>query len=98
MRNLEDWKSTKHSKKRHLIVLLFLGFISAILWGLYLVGGDKQYFKICLYPTILFFFQLPIFYLQHILKAAESKPLTWVSSPITYLLPVVIIAIWSGFN
>jgi hypothetical protein len=94
----ENWKSTAASKKRHGLIIAVLFLVSIALWYLYHSTSVDAYRSLALYPSIMFVFQLPIYFLKHIIKVAESDTLKWFESPIFYCIPLLAIVFWFMFK
>jgi len=88
--DLEQWKTTKASRTKHLLAIIVLSLLSTALWVLHIIYDIPNLDRLAIYPTALAVFQIPIFYLKHILKASDSQALQWYESPILYLAPIFI--------
>ncbi len=98
MVDIESWKSTPKKRKKHTIVMLLLLVAGLALWYMHSSTSNSDYRVGALYFSFMFLLQVPGYFLQHVVKATESKPLLWFQSPITYFIPLLLIVFWFMFK
>jgi hypothetical protein len=94
----KNWKSTAKNRKKHGVMVAVLFFASIALWYFYYSTGVVAYRSLAFYPSLMFVLQLPIFFLKHVIRVADSDALKWFESPIAYGIPFLMIVFWFMFK
>ncbi len=96
--HIDEWKSTPEKKKRHGLVILVLFVVGLLSWYLHRSTGIEPYRGIAIYATAFVALHIPLYIFKHILKIGSAAPLRWFESPITYLIPLLLIVFWFMFT
>lgn len=96
--DLENYKSDANSRRKGAITLLVLFLFTGGLWIAHFVSGEGDLHVAALYPTLVLLFTAPQYFMFHVVRGADSDPLTWYSSPLIWVIPGLLVCFYYMFR
>lgn len=98
MYQAEIEKSVAERRGKHQLAIVLSGAAFVVLSWWSKLSPDHAAFKLSVLFGVAFVCYLVLYFFIHVVRLYGTGAINWASAPVTYLVPIFVVILWSMFS